>query len=153
MDGPERIGKVKGTVVVIVLFMLATVISIFPGGCSTDQALQKNGQKITKEVGDQLAAYYKSWESSGYLDHKHALKEIGCVVCHAAPIPKEGLSKEQCLECHGSYEEVAKKAPIHVMAIHSHFSDQEVECNSCHKAHKKSVLICNECHHFDIKVP
>ena len=135
------------------LFILSNVIVIFPGGCFTNLALHKNGQKTTAKTEEKLAFYYQSWETSEHLDHKHALKEISCADCHGGPAPKEGPSEEQCLECHGSYQEVAEKAPIHTMIIQPHFSDQEVECDACHKAHKKSVLVCNECHHFDIRVP
>ncbi|WP_165657647.1 cytochrome c3 family protein, partial [Sutterella wadsworthensis] len=34
---------------------------------------------------------------------------------------------------------------------YSHLGD--VNCTDCHKGHKKSELMCNSCHQFDLKVP
>lgn len=141
--------KLNERIIVIALIMLAAVNVIFLCGCAGDRALHEK----TKKAEDELAAYHQSLETSSLLDHKHALNNIGCIDCHGEPIPKEGLIKEKCLECHGSYEEVAEKAPTHNMAIQPHFGEQETECNSCHKAHKKSGLVCNQCHSFDMNVP
>jgi fumarate reductase flavoprotein subunit len=152
MGSQRRVGEVKEGFLISSFFILSLVIAMIVGGCSTDQALQEKGQKPT-EAEVQFASYYRSWKNSEHLDHKHALNEIDCADSHGDRAPKQGLTKAQCLECHESYESIAKTAPIHTMLIQPHFRDHEVECSDCHKVHKASVLVCSECHHFDIKVP
>jgi len=108
--------------------------------------LQTTGLKVSKEEVDQLVPYYKSWGTSEYLDHEHALEKLSCVDCHGVLIAKEPVSTEQCSVCHGSYEELAQKASIHYIGVHPHWTREEIGCDSCHKTHEESVEICDQCH-------
>ena len=91
--------------------------------------------------------YYKSWGSSENTDHRHALKKVTCKGCHGLNLPKRGLLKEECLRCHDSYQKIVKKSAIHINAMNPHFGDgKELGCDSCHKAHEKSIPICKDCH-------
>ncbi len=107
---------------------------------------QTAGLKVSKEEVDQLVPYYKSWGTSEYLDHGHALEKLSCVDCHGVLIPKEPVSIEQCFICHGSYEQLAQKELKHSHAMYPHWTDEEVGCDSCHRAHEESVLLCYQCH-------
>ena len=126
---------------------------IDPTGNFRPYDLEVPGVKVGKEEVGQLVPYYKSWGASNHLDHRHALKRISCGDCHGAPIPKEAVSMERCQGCHGSYNQLAQKTPVHASGLYSHFSDQEVGCDSCHKVHGESSLVCSQCHTFDQKVP
>ena len=107
---------------------------------------QTAGLKVSKEEVDQLVPYYKSWGTSEYLDHEHALEKLSCVDCHGVLIAKEPVSTEQCFICHESYEELAQKTLKHYDAMYPHFSGKELECSACHRAHQESVLVCKQCH-------
>ena len=53
----------------------------------------------------------------------------------------------QCLTCHGSYATLAEKTKNLTPNPHaSHMAN--VQCDACHQWQGKSVLMCNECHHF-----
>lgn len=75
-----------------------------------------------------------------------------CETCHKTA-PKAGakVKKQVCQGCH-SYEQLAKQtAKVEPNPHYSHLGD--VNCTDCHKGHKKSELMCNSCHQFDLKVP
>lgn len=68
------------------------------------------------------------------------------------PVSQDGfVTKSQCMKCHGTYEELAKKTSIYNINPHeSHLG--EVNCEECHKVNKaKPELMCNSCHKFDIR--
>ena len=74
------------------------------------------------------------------------------IACHKTA-PKAGakVKKQVCQGCH-SYEQLAKQtAKVEPNPHYSHLGD--VNCTDCHKGHKKSELMCNSCHQFDLKVP
>jgi len=109
--------------------------------------------KTTPEMVAKMEAYYLSWATSDRLDRKHGERSVTCATCHDGNFPTAAVKKEKCFTCHGSYEQVARQAPIHYDAIYPHFQVGPVECNDCHKAHEKSVLVCNMCHTFGDVVP
>jgi len=118
-----------------------------------DSYSEKVAVKVSREDVGRMAFYYNSWGTSGYLDHRHGLKKLDCNACHGGPFPKEGASAGRCASCHGGYDQLGQKSSIHASALFAHFSEKEVGCNACHKAHQESVLLCNQCHTFDQKVP
>jgi len=118
-----------------------------------DSHLEKAALRVNKEDVGRMAFYYNSWGTSRYLDHKHALKKLDCNDCHGGPFPKEGAPTERCVSCHGSYDQLGQKSSMHSSGLYAHFSDKEVGCNACHKAHRESALVCNKCHTFDQRVP
>ena len=120
-------------------------------------AYDSNSEKVTvkasREDMGRMAFYYNSWGTSGYLDHRHGLKKLDCNDCHGGPFPKGGAPTERCVSCHGGYDQLGQKSSMHSSGLYAHFSDKEVGCNACHKAHQESALVCNQCHTFDQKVP
>jgi fumarate reductase flavoprotein subunit len=139
--------------------------SSFDGDCWSCHLIDKAGNlrligrdgiqmtvKAPKETMDKMGFYYRSWASSTHLDHKHAQKQITCILCHKAYFPEKRISMEQCLNCHESYDRVAELTEDLEPNPHfSHFVD--LRCTLCHKGHEPSVLYCNKCHEYDLKVP
>lgn len=95
---------------------------------------------------------HPSWASSKHLGDRHTQRGINCELCHGSLPPKELVSMEQCLRCHGSYQQVA--ALTQKLSPNPHDSHYgKMRCTLCHKVHKDSVLYCNTCHSFEFKVP
>jgi hypothetical protein len=108
--------------------------------------------KVTQEVVNRMVPYYQSWAKSEYLGHRHAQQSVTCGLCHGKSFPETRASMEQCLTCHGSYQHLAKLTEdVYPNPHNSHLG--EIRCTLCHKAHEQSVLYCNLCHVFDLKVP
>ncbi len=73
---------------------------------------------------------------------------------HGAAWPKSVngyVTKQQCMQCHGSYEQLGEKtANLEPNPHKSHMG--EVNCEDCHKVDKaKPELMCDQCHQFTIK--
>jgi hypothetical protein len=122
------------------------------------------------------APYVESWKSSKYLDHKHYLVDVTCDDCHVPPgshrifqmpkymldgidyvtgnyeypFPEGNYSKDYCLKCHGTYDELAQKTSNVKPNPHQHHLG-EIECGLCHKSHRPFVNHCAECHDWNFK--
>lgn len=91
--------------------------------------------------------------SVGMLGDRH-ISDFGntCVDCHDEETPTGNPEKEFCLECHGSYQEIAENTMGEEMNPHdNHYGP--VPCGDCHKSHANSILFCDECHSFGNPVP
>jgi len=91
--------------------------------------------------------------------HKHA-NRAQCVDCHGTEPKRTVVEAKACLQCHGSYEELAKKtAHLENMAKFSpnpHAAHTgNLRCTLCHHEHKSSEVYCNTCHNpgINMKVP
>ena len=87
-----------------------------------------------------------------YLADRHAERGVACASCHQETPPSKAVPADKCLSCHGDYaklKELTKDAKPN--PHYTHMLDQP--CAECHKAHKPSVNMCQECHQFDFKVP
>jgi len=117
--------------------------------------------------------YYDSWKSGQYLDHKHAVEGVTCDDCHIepgkdrvmeiptymkeafdyvtgsyeTPLPEANLTKEYCLKCHGSYDELAQKTSNVKPNPHQHHLG-DIQCQLCHKSHGPFVNHCAQCHEW-----
>jgi len=109
--------------------------------------------KVTRETVNKMTPYYQLAANSKFLGSTHAKVSVTCEICHGVPFPEKAPVKEQCFQCHGSYDQIAELAPIHYSAMYPHHQSDPVECADCHHAHKKSELVCNMCHSFDDVVP
>ncbi|EAT14859.1 cytochrome c3 family protein [Desulfuromonas acetoxidans] len=90
----------------------------------------------------------------------HADFDFSCADCHHQDEPEKAPSMKDCLACHGTYEELAELTKpegepdptdpdTFANPHHSHMGP--VPCMECHKTHQKSVLICEDCHNFDMQ--
>lgn len=70
---------------------------------------------------------------------------LNCTVCHADQKAMKAPSQKVCLQCHVSYDALAKKTAGDKFNPHdSHMG--RVECTACHSVHNKSRFICRDCH-------
>ena len=96
---------------------------------------------------------------------KHADQQVACTSCHGSDMAAKP-TKETCLQCHGSYEDLAKKTEKfnyvsrmknpktgevkeHVARVNPHDSyhfGMDLSCNECHSEHKASRNDCSTCH-------
>lgn len=118
--------------------------------------------------------YVASWESGDGMAAAHAAADVACLECHE-PTLSEQLSEvgktvtgnytvpleqrnfgtaEFCLECHGTYEDLAAAtegyAPPDYNPHDSHYD--ELDCYTCHSMHGQSEMFCTSCHD-GLKVP
>lgn len=137
----------------------------FPGDCRSCHRIGEAGQfgligsespgkaRVSPDFAKKMESYFRSWGVSRRLDHRHAEKGLSCAACHGTALPEKGVQKGQCLRCHGSYDVLSKKSPIHAPLIAPHFDGGD-DCGRCHHAHRKSELMCISCHEeMDLKVP
>ncbi|MDO6639285.1 flavocytochrome c [Shewanella sp. 5_MG-2023] len=86
--------------------------------------------------------------------------EMGdCQSCHVAEKMKD-IKKSmtdsqthenaQCQDCHGGYADLVNDK-LEFDPHASHLGD--INCTSCHTAHAKPELTCNNCHNFEIEMP
>ncbi len=87
------------------------------------------------------------------LADRHSANNIPCTACHAAGLPKAATAYSNCLNCHGgSYEKLAERTDNGDINFHAtHLG--EPGCGECHRGHKPSVLVCEQCHEFKVAVP
>ena len=92
-----------------------------------------------------------------FLYSLHENSQVTCGDCHTDGY---GFGTEvqtaTCLQCHGSYEELAELTPHpEIEEANPHKSHLgEVDCSVCHHAHTPSVTYCLQCHaEFDEKIP
>jgi hypothetical protein len=121
-----------------------------------------------------MAPYYDSWKSSALLANTHAGSGFACQVCHprtlktavielaqtatgryAVPIKDHRVKPEECLTCHGTYQDLAEftkdlKGPDgFALGRNPHDSHWgKLDCGVCHKMHKPSAELCAGCHGF-----
>ena len=84
---------------------------------------------------------------------KHAQTGVACARCHTEAPPAKAVSFQKCQSCHGDNEAMGKisEKKVDPDPHYSHLG--AVGCTECHKNHNESVLLCNECHKFDLKTP
>lgn len=90
------------------------------------------------------------------LADRHVARGMDCVSCHKVKTPKPGatVDKQQCIGCHGSLEDIAKREKDKKLDPNPHYNHLvDLNCNECHKGHQKPVNMCNDCHQIPFKVP
>lgn len=137
----------------------------FSGNCWSCHLIDKQGdfklyksdrvlikEKTDKRAVNMLTPFFHSWGSSKYLDQVHAARGVTCTLCHNTLLSETKVSKEQCLQCHGSYQHLSARSKDLLPNPHASHCG-EISCTLCHHAHQQSELYCNLCHSFEIKVP
>jgi hypothetical protein len=87
-------------------------------------------------------------DAKPYMSDRHVAKGMECTSCHGDANPQKAVETAKCLECHKSYDELSKKTEDMSPNPHSnHIVDSmDLDCSSCHHAHKVNELYCNQCH-------
>jgi hypothetical protein len=112
----------------------------------------------SRKAMDMIKKAAASWSDSPFLDSLHARHLVTCLGCHGEKLPAEDdtVENNQCLDCHGSYDELAEKtASPHFPKRNPHKTHVVgLACTKCHHAHRESKVYCLECHPgFDMKIP
>ncbi|NTW28114.1 MAG: ammonia-forming cytochrome c nitrite reductase subunit c552 [Coriobacteriia bacterium] len=116
-----------------------------------------------------MAPYYETWKSGDMLAAVHGKADVACLDCHESTISQQASeafkyvtgnyqtplpfvklgTKEFCLRCHGSYEELGKTTADYDDGSGRNPHDShngELGCYSCHRVHEQSQLFCSPCH-------
>lgn len=115
-----------------------------------------------------ISPYVQSYYGSDFEDNLHQEANVVCKDCHKAglfdvideavayvigdyqmPMRETKLSKENCLNCHRSYDSLIKQTAFFIPNPHNSPHFEEPECSECHKSHRESELLCSQCHKFD----
>ena len=77
---------------------------------------------------------------------------IECAGCHKESAPKPSVPSTACGGCHGDAAGLAAKTAKANPNCHASHQG-ELPCETCHRAHARSVDYCAQCHDFGLKVP
>lgn len=135
----NRIAKLGLILLVVVAFGACTVVP------------QKADHDREKKPAVQEAAVLPAPAvPEGFLAGLHGKNDVGCADCHGKelPAPECFVEATVCLNCHGSYGELAGKTlrpeEVDVNPHNSHLG--ELRCTLCHKGHSPSKAYCLQCH-------
>jgi len=84
-------------------------------------------------------------DSSQLMADKHKAIGAECSSCHGRDV-KDVVANEKCLECHGSYDQLAEKTKDMHLNPHKNPHFLDVECAACHQGHKSMNVFCQNCH-------
>lgn len=89
-----------------------------------------------------------AWAQQGKMPMNPAHASVPCATCHeGGAAQKAPVTTATCLQCHGSYAQVAKATSTLKVNPHDSHKGQPA-CTSCHSMHGQSSLSCNDCHSF-----
>ncbi|MBW1703076.1 MAG: cytochrome c3 family protein [Deltaproteobacteria bacterium] len=87
------------------------------------------------------------------LSHLHQLEGLSCEDCHDSIESVQPIDTQKCLQCHGTFHDVAACTKDMNPNPHDSHLGIELDCRLCHHVHKKSENFCNRCHEHEWKVP
>ena len=86
----------------------------------------------------------------GSLISKHVAAGLTCGKCHTEGTVPETAT---CLSCHGrTYANLAAQTDKDQPNPHASHRG-EVPCGECHHVHRASVILCHQCHTYDMTTP
>lgn len=164
MKAKKPLGWLKISIIANIVLVVAAVGGLValellhqsdtnPSFCATCHIMEKN---------------VNSYLTGPNLDHVHDLAGVQCKECHEYPVDAEIASgikfvtgnyevgddgellkrkygDEMCLQCHISYDNVAKRtADLDKNPHKSHLG--ELPCSTCHISHGEQVDYCAQCH-------
>jgi RecJ-like exonuclease len=128
-------------------------------GChGADRALPSNHVATSTMNGKACRTCHKEGKSllrtKIPLSHTHDLNGVSCEKCHGPGKPSGPVMTEQCLTCHGTADDVAKKTSAVKPNPHNNpHQGTSLDCDLCHHMHIKSENYCSQCHMFKYNVP
>jgi fumarate reductase flavoprotein subunit len=86
-------------------------------------------------------------ETKPFTANRHITAGLECKSCHGEG-KKQPVTGDKCLECHTSFEEVAKRTQDMKPNPHeNHITEStDLDCTKCHQGHKADVVYCTNCH-------
>ena len=135
MKGIYKILRYAGNFCFCIALLTAICLTLFSTSSSDTEAVK--GNETVKP----------------FLSKHKKYAELTCNDCHLTKNP-ERLTTEQCLSCHGSFEEVAKATKDLDPDPHNspHYGS-ELDCDLCHYEHSVSENFCAQCHEWELTVP
>ncbi len=105
---------------------------------------------FTADTESALTAF-KSFYQTGTLANSHKNAGLSCDACHKAYDYDEADSmSSKCVNCHGSYEELAKITEDTEYDANPHKSHYPtLACTKCHSAHSQFQDFCSKCHQWN----
>lgn len=137
--------------VATILFLIAAFFMVSSYLCAADRPSEQNAPLINTSNPAQVQKPDAIPPKSGQAlrVEKHTPRGVTCAVCHESTEPTATPKGEKCVTCHSNY---LKEKPKDEPNPHkSHIG--ELSCGKCHKEHQESVMFCNKCHVFKMKVP
>jgi fumarate reductase flavoprotein subunit len=107
------------------------------------------------------AQFANAQQTTGQLAQKHIKAGLTCKECHGNSIPSKQAgrpapkvaTKEKCLSCHGTYQEIAAKTKALEPPYNPHDSHYgALDCYQCHRMHSTQEMFCTQCHE-GLKLP
>jgi hypothetical protein len=125
-------------------------------GCHVEKVKLPESHPATKDMSLSDCKQCHSGKTRLYsklrLSHFHNLSGVKCTDCHAAKSKTKAVTKEKCLTCHKSYEDlVSLTADADPNPHESHLG--ELDCSYCHHQHKRSENYCAQCHEWPLDLP
>ncbi len=80
---------------------------------------------------------------------RHQKAGLTCESCHKESPPKELVTGDKCLTCHGDLQKLIEKSARAVPNPHAspHITPgEQPKCEDCHHIHKPSEVSCLNCH-------
>ncbi|MBN2126560.1 MAG: cytochrome c3 family protein [Deltaproteobacteria bacterium] len=88
------------------------------------------------------------------LGHIHQLNGVSCRDCHGDLKTLGPVATQGCLACHESAEKMAEAtAKLDPNPHTSPHYGTTLDCDLCHKQHRKSENFCSQCHEWKLRVP
>jgi cytochrome c3-like protein len=76
----------------------------------------------------------------------HQAKGLACTACHKESSPKTAVSDQVCIACHGGVPAIVARTDNYEPNPHVSPHSTELQCSTCHHAHKPSEVACRACH-------
>jgi len=134
----------KGLIRVIMYLGVSIMLIIPTNGLATDTYAEREA----KLQGTRILAQTPTTPTT---TQKHGARGVTCATCHETATPTEPPATEKCASCHNVYGQKSTHAAGTPDPHHSHVG--ELACGKCHREHQPSVMFCNKCHVFRMKVP
>jgi len=135
MKSKRKVSKHFGSIRLVFVFFAVIY-------CALCASISSSMESISKDASKKIS------------QSKHCqCAEISCADCHLTGNPKP-LGTEDCLACHGSFEEIAGgTAKLDPNPHNSPHYGPELDCDLCHHEHSRSENFCAQCHEWELIVP
>jgi len=136
--------------IAIISFLIAVIFMVPSSLMAADRSSEQNAPPVKTDLPQvQKPDAVPTRSGPALRVEKHAPRGVQCAVCHESTAPTQSPKEGKCVTCHSNYiKEKPKEEPNPHM---SHVG--ELACGKCHKEHRASVMFCNKCHVYKIKVP
>lgn len=76
----------------------------------------------------------------------HLAKGLSCASCHKEGPPQTAVPDRVCIACHGGVAAIIARTNNYEPNPHVSPHSADLQCTTCHHAHKPSEISCQKCH-------